>query len=62
MAHKYCWLDIETGEFSLSWDEETMQECGGPDIIPEGTVKWKLIKYECVNDDDFVFNNLMRIK
>lgn len=55
---KYVWLNTLTGEFSKSWDETNERESGYK-VAPSST--WKKIKYECCNDEDFEFNNLMRI-
>ena len=64
MTTRYVWLDLNTGEFSDSWDQELHERCGGDSLAGnthtlEGH---KLIKYECINDEEFEFNNLMRIK
>lgn len=59
---RYCWLNMNTGEFSNSWDEETHKKYVAADMIdmPEAT-GWKLIKYSCVNDEKFEFYNMMQI-
>ncbi len=60
---KYVWLNIKTGEFSNTWDERLHQQHGKG--ILEGIEEhsyWKLIRYECLNDTNFQFNNLMEIK
>lgn len=57
---KHVWLNIETGEFSNSWsdlEEEELRELVDRDFDP----KWKLIEYECKNDEEFKFNHMMRI-
>lgn len=65
MKTKYVWLNLKTGEFSNSWDYE---EAKWPSSwSPENLAKdhaegFKLIKYECLNDDDFEFNNLMKLR
>lgn len=64
MKTKYVWLNMNTGEFSNSWDEETHDglldffESNLEDSTNNG---WKLIKYECLNDDDFDFYSMMKI-
>jgi hypothetical protein len=61
---RYCWLNLETGVFSNSWDEATHNEYINQTLINEVNLKtttFKLIKYECLNDDNFEFYNLMKI-
>lgn len=61
---RYCWLNLETGVFSNSWDEATHKELGTDQIINTITTAsktFKLIKYECLNDDNFEFYNLMKV-
>ena len=59
---KYVWLNIENGQFSNSWSEETHQEFR-PRIEDEDIpYNWKLIKYECVTSPDFEFYERMVIK
>lgn len=55
---KYVWLNIATGEFSNSWNEEEY-EYSTDEAIPEG---WNLIKYECLNDEKFEFYDSMRLR
>lgn len=61
---KYVWMNPITGKFSNSWNEELHQIAGGDTLINEEANKegWKLIKYECVNDEDFEFINKMRLR
>lgn len=62
---KYVWLNIETGKFSDSWDEETHNRLITKEEIEEHTIvlpTWKLICYECINDSEFEFNDHMVIK
>lgn len=64
---KYVWLNIHTGKFSNSWDEQTHQEWGvgipNDELIKarkeEGVV---LLKYECLNDPDFELYNQMKLR
>lgn len=61
---RYCWLDLETGVFSNSWDENATNDYINQKMINDITLKnspFKLIKYECLNDDNFEFYNLMKI-
>ena len=63
---RYVWLNLYTGEFSNSWDEETPRE----NFPTEESLKdaqdrcaeWKLIKYECVNQPSFEFDKNMKLK
>ena len=60
---KYVWLNIDTGKFSNAWDYEEM-EGQTQELINFANVdigNWKLIKFECLNDTNFEFNNLMKI-
>lgn len=63
---QYVWLNMNTGKFSNSWDEETIRKVGGIESLIEDTKEgygagWKLIEYTCANDGDFEFYNLMKI-
>lgn len=64
---KYCWLNINTGSFSNSWNEQehkTLElELRDPKFIQQlkddGV---KLIKFECISDPEFEFFNKMQLK
>lgn len=56
---RYVWLNTQTGEFTSSWDEETHEEV--KHLLGTDSDEWKLIKYTCETDQNFEFNNLMRI-
>jgi len=62
---KYVWLNLNTGEFSNSWDQETHEHVfkTNEDLFLDKATKdnWKLIKYECVNDESFELYNMMKI-
>ena len=61
---KYVWLFID-GSFSNSWDEDMHKSAfKGEEEIRQiaDKRKAKLIKYECLNDDEFEFNNYMKLK
>ena len=60
---KYVWLNIKTGEFSNSWSEaeENMIDRHPKQIENDTEEGWKLIKYECTNNEDFEFTHRMRI-
>ena len=63
MAKKLVWLNIETGEFSNSWsDGEHGTSKEELSKFTSSDSKWKLIEFECLNDRDFEFTHLMRIK
>jgi len=59
---KYCWLDLNTGEFSGSWTQETQDEYIN-EVIKDKTSErnWKLIQFNCLNDENFEFQNIMKI-
>lgn len=62
---RYVSLYPVTGEFTNSWDEETHNKIL-PDIDFETTKaikpNVKVIKYECLNDDNFEFMNQMKLR
>jgi len=63
---RLVWLNIETGEFSESWKEEDYPSIDTALLIWSEKYSpkdgWKLIKYTCLNDNDFKLNNMMEIK
>lgn len=62
---RYVWLNIQTGKFSDSWDQETHNRCfqaGEVETFTKEHPEWKLIHYECLTDTNFEFMNLMVIK
>lgn len=64
MGFKYVWLNLETGEFSNSWDEKTHETVfteNEPLIKNAAKNNWKLIKYQCINDEKFELYDIMRI-
>jgi hypothetical protein len=62
---KYVWLKPD-GSFSNSWSDE--EHSKHDDIFNDEDLKkaqqenWRLIKYECKNDDDFEFYNMMKLR
>lgn len=64
---KYVWLNLNTGKFSNSWDENEPRFNIEEFIKEANTIKdnngdvWKLIEYTCLNDPEFDFNNLMKL-
>ena len=61
----YCWLNIENGKFSCSWTEEEHEKYLSKKDIEEQTKlnpHWKLIRFECINDSSFMFNNNMKLR
>ncbi len=63
--YKYVWLNLNTGEFSNSWDEKTQQCLGDTinnELKDESYKGCKMIKYECLNDTDFEFYNKMKLR
>lgn len=64
MEYKYVWLNLETGEFSNSWDEETHNAVFTENdalINSADNKTWKLIKYQCINDEKFELYDSMKI-
>jgi hypothetical protein len=64
---KYVWINLQTGEFSNSWDEETQLKWGvGPTDAGALNARKErhivLIKYECLNDPSFEFYRQMKLK
>lgn len=66
---KYVWLNLNTGEFSNSWDEEAHNKYNtGKRVLelqkehPETYAGWKMIEYTCLNDQDFEFFNKMKLR
>ena len=64
-ATNYVWLNTLTGKFSESWDEETQKRCFNENFVAEMKKRdpgWKLLKYECLNDENFKFNQYTKLK
>lgn len=66
---KQVWLNLKTGEFSDSWEPvergynataKLLKDVNDINERTEGC--WKLIEYECLNDEDFEFFNLMKLR
>lgn len=62
--YKYCWLNIATGQFSETWDEDTSKQF---DPLPHwhdapDRENWKLIKFQCLTDQKFVFTRQMKLR
>lgn len=59
---KYVWLNLNTGEFSNAWDKETNDKYIDEEVLEQAKKdNYKLIKFECLNDENFEFYNLMKI-
>lgn len=58
---RYVWLNLNNGEFSNSWDESQQKYVDEEMIEKARKDNWKLIKYECLSDQEFEFYNLMKI-
>ncbi len=58
---RYVWLNLNNGEFSCSWGEELHKYVDSEMIEKANRDNWKLIKYECLNDENFEFYDLMKI-
>lgn len=61
---KFVWLNINDGTFSNSWELDDHITRKYMDELLQNTTRndgIKLIEFNCVNDDTFEFNNLMKI-
>lgn len=58
---KRVWLNINTGEFSNSWNDSEYPEFDNDVFMYAEIHGWKLIEYTCVNDTDFELCDLMKI-
>jgi hypothetical protein len=58
---RYVWLNLNNGKFSNSWDENQQKYIDAEMIEKARKDNWKLIKYECLSDQEFEFYNLMKI-
>ena len=63
---KQVWLNTNTGEFSNSWDKPEENDYLH-NLLLETRLQanddgWKLIEYTCLNDNDFKFYNMMKLK
>lgn len=60
---KRVWLNINTGEFSDSWVlTETLDKVLTQDVIADAATRgWKLIEYNCINDQAFELCDLMKV-
>lgn len=59
---KYVFLNPETGKFSNSWHEGDHKHITDEALAQATKDNWKLIKYECLNDDNFEFMNQMKLR
>ena len=57
----YVWLNLNTGKFSNSWNQE-MYDRTNPLEVGKEYNGWKLIKYTCLNDSEFEFMNKMKLR
>lgn len=60
---RYVWLNLNTGEFSNSWDSKNHELLtkGGDTWMDAISKGWKLIEYTCLNDETFELYNKMKI-
>lgn len=58
---KRVWFNINTGEFSNSWNASDHVAFVEENMELAATKGWKLIEYTCVNDTDFELCDLMKI-
>lgn len=59
---RYCWLNINDGKFSNSWSEEDMKYIDDEMLSIANKDGWKLIKYQCLTDENFEFYNQMQLR
>jgi len=65
---RYVYLNPEKGTFSNSWTQAEQDMYSKDPEINEKLLKeakekgYKIIKYECLNDDDFEFFNQMKLR
>jgi hypothetical protein len=60
---KRVWFNNNTGAFSNSWEVGSVLDITiGDDEKGKARDRgWKLIEYECLNDDPFVFYDMMKV-
>lgn len=58
---KYVWLNLNTGEFSKSWNEEQHKSFRMSQLEDATRDNWKLIKYSCINDAEFELYDMMQV-
>jgi hypothetical protein len=58
---RYVWLNINNGEFSNSWNEEDQKYVSEESMERAREDGWKLIKYQCLTDDNVQFYNMMKV-
>ena len=58
---RYVWLNLNNGEFSNSWCEDDQKYVDEEMIEKARNDNWKLIKYQCLTDEDFNFYSMMKI-
>lgn len=60
--YRYVWINLNKGEFSNSWDEQT-HKLLSKKLLDEIALRgWKLIKYQCLNDEDFEFTAHFKLR
>jgi hypothetical protein len=57
---KQVWLNLNTGEFSNSWQKDEFDMYSEKHRMAEYN-GWKLIEYTCPNDPNFEFYDQMKI-
>jgi hypothetical protein len=62
MEKKQVWLNINTGEFSNSWDASEPLNRTEENLKESGKDGWKLIEFTCLNDETFVFTQHMKLR
>mgnify|MGYP001591353984 CR=1 FL=1 len=63
---KRVWLNINTGEFSNSWQKgeptDILLNSWEDHLTEAAKTGWKLIEYKCVNDPDFELYKAMKLR
>ena len=62
MEKKRVWLNINTGEFSNSWDAEDKLPYDIETLKIQARDGCKLIEFTCLNDENFVFTQHMKLR
>lgn len=62
MEKKRVWLDINTGEFSNSFYADASVGLSEEELKQAANDGWKLIEFTCLNDENFVFTQHMKLR
>lgn len=64
---KWVWLNLKTGEFSNTFNINSLADVekfikDADEINKQYYENWKLIEYTCLNDKEFEFSDLMKLR